>query len=121
MAKVLGVGGIFFKSSDPEALFRWYQQYLHLDEGNGPGIIFPPNDNAMMFSVFQQESRYFAPCRKEFMFNLVVDDLVGVLANVEQGGGEVVGDIQCFEQGRFGWFIDPDGNKVELWEPDFEC
>ncbi|MEO0369339.1 MAG: VOC family protein [Pseudomonadota bacterium] len=121
MAKVLGVGGVFFKSSDPEALYQWYQQYLGVDKGDGPGIAFPPQSNSVIWSVFRQDSQYFAPCRKEFMFNLVVDDLVGVLSKVEEGGGTLIGKVECFDNGRFGWFMDPEGNKVELWEPDFEC
>ena len=68
-------------------------------------------------SPFKQTTGYFAPSRREFMFNLVVDDLEGALKQVGDGGATIVGDIQSFDYGRFGWFLDPDGNKVELWQP----
>jgi predicted enzyme related to lactoylglutathione lyase len=69
-----------------------------------------------VWAPFKHDTEYFAP-EKSFMFNLVVDDLDGVLAQVKEGGAEVVEKIEEMEYGRFGWFFDPEGNKVELWEP----
>jgi predicted enzyme related to lactoylglutathione lyase len=121
MAKVLGVGGIFFRSGDPEGLIRWYHDHLGILAEHPGGASFPPA--AMppgaftVWSPFREDNEYFEPSRREFMINLVVDDLDGALAQVRAGGAELVGEVQSYEYGRFGWFVDPDGNKVELWQP----
>ncbi len=119
MAQVLGVGGIFFKSKDPGALQAWYQRVLGMPEG--AYVSFPPSSmpegGATVFSPFKESTDYFAPSTREFMINLVVDDLDGILAQVAAAGGEQVGAIQDESYGRFGWIMDPEGNKVELWQP----
>jgi predicted enzyme related to lactoylglutathione lyase len=121
MAKALGIGGIFFKSKDPKALMVWYQQALGLPTDSGDyATFFPaavPAGGCTVFSPFIINTDYFAPSDKEFMFNLMVDDLDGALTQVKGAGGTQVGDVASYDYGRFGWFIDPDGNKVELWEP----
>jgi len=122
MAKALGVGGVFFKSPDPAALGRWYEKWLGIPlEKDWGGASFPPSamppGGATIWSPFPADTKYFDPPDRAFMFNLVVDDLDGALAQVREGGAETPGEIQEMEFGRFGWFIDPDGNKVELWEP----
>ena len=120
MAKVLGVGGVFFKSQNPKSLYEWYAKWLGMELSDW-GTVYLPKDmpvNAQtVWSAFDSESDYFAPSSKEFMFNLIVDDLAAALQQVQEGGAQLVGDIQNMEYGSFGWFIDPDGNKVELWEP----
>ncbi len=118
MAKVLGVGGVFFKSKDPTQLYAWYQKHLGIEKGEGPGVSFPKSSDYIVWSIFNSNTDYFAPPSKEYMFNLVVDDLEGALKQVAEGGAEIVGEIECYDNGRFGWFIDPDGNKVELWKPN---
>jgi predicted enzyme related to lactoylglutathione lyase len=70
-----------------------------------------------LFSPFKSTTSYFAPSKRDFMINFIVDDLDGTLKQVADGGATLVGDPQSFDYGRFGWFIDPDGNKVELWQP----
>ncbi|MDC8759546.1 VOC family protein [Janthinobacterium fluminis] len=121
MAKVLGVGGIFFKSKDPNGLLAWYQQHLGLPrESSDYANFFPkmmPQGGCTVFSPFEDATTYFSPSESGFMFNLVVDDLDGALRQVRLAGAELVGKIASYEYGRFGWFLDPDGNKVELWEP----
>ena len=124
MAKVLGIGGIFFKSPDPEKLCQWYSQWLGLPIETESGMSFVPfHPNSMpskgytVWSAFSSTTCYFAPSDKEFMFNLVVDNLDEALKQVTAGGAQAVGDIEKSEYGRFGWFMDPDGNKVELWQP----
>ena len=121
MAKVVGVGGIFFKSKDPKALGEWYEKWLGVPVEHPYGASFQPSEmpkyGLTVWSPFKNDTDYFQPSSQEFMFNLMVDDLNGALAQVEEGGAELAGEIQEFEYGRFGWFIDPDGNKVELWEP----
>ena len=119
MAKALGVGGIFFKSQDPAALMAWYQR--HLGFAGGGYAVFPPSampaGGATIFAAFKADSDKFAPSAREFMFNLVVDDLEGALKQVVEGGAKLVDEVVSDEIGSFGWFMDPDGNKVELWQP----
>jgi predicted enzyme related to lactoylglutathione lyase len=121
MAKALGVGGIFFKSKDPKALMAWYQQALGFPpEATGYHAFLPlgmPAGGSTTFSPFKDDTDYFAPSQRDYMFNLVVDDLDGVLSQVIAAGGAQVGSVESFDYGRFGWIMDPDGNKVELWEP----
>lgn len=120
MAKVLGVGGIFFKSPDPEKLYQWYERWLGFRAEPGAGFAFPPqqmpNGSVTVWSAFEFTTDYFEPSMKEYMFNLIVDDLSGALGQVKAGGAEIIGEIEEYEFGKFGRFIDPDGNKVELWE-----
>lgn len=121
MARALGVGGIFFKSKDPKALMAWYQKALGFPGDATDSLPFMPSDmprgSCTVFSPFKEDSDYFSPGTREFMFNLVVDDLDGILAQIAAAGGDLVGGTEDFDYGRFGWFMDPDGNKVELWEP----
>ncbi|MES2260445.1 MAG: VOC family protein [Pseudomonadota bacterium] len=121
MAKALGVGGIFFKSRNPQALMQWYQTHLGFPGDTADYASFQPEampaGASTLFSPFKDTTGYFAPSKRDFMLNLVVDDLEGALAQVVAGGAELVGDTQSFDYGRFGWFMDPDGNKVELWQP----
>jgi predicted enzyme related to lactoylglutathione lyase len=121
MAKVLGLGGIFFKARDPRALMAWYQAHLGMPtESADYANLFPgtmPAGGCTVFSPFEADTRYFAPSTSSFMVNLIVDDLDGALRQVRLGGGRQVGEIKNFEYGRFGWFLDPENNKVELWEP----
>lgn len=120
MAKVLGVGGVFFKSADPKRLYEWYSKWLGMEFEDWGTAFHPktmPANGQTVWSAFNANTNYFAPSEKEFMFNLVVDDLEEALRQVEEGGAMIVGNIEKLEYGSFGWFIDPDGHKVELWEP----
>lgn len=121
MAKVLGVGGVFFKANDAEALGAWYQRWLGVPVQPPYGANFTPGDmpagGLTVWAPFRAETDYFAPSTRPYMFNLVVDDLDGALAQVVEGGATTVGDVLNEDYGRFGWFLDPEGNKVELWEP----
>ena len=122
MAKVIGLGGVFFKSRDPQALGEWYQKWLGVPvESAWGGATFKPDQmppgGYSVWSPFPADTKYFAPAEQSFMMNLVVDDLDGVLTQVSEGGAEIVGEIEESDFGRFGWFLDPEGNKVELWQP----
>ncbi|MCG2586334.1 VOC family protein [Massilia sp. TS11] len=121
MAKALGVGGIFFTSPDPQALMAWYEKALGLPAEGGAYATFTPAsmpaEAVTCFSPFQQDTDYFAPSTRGFMLNLVVDDLAGALAQVQAAGARLAGEPQSYSYGHFGWFVDPDGNKVELWQP----
>jgi predicted enzyme related to lactoylglutathione lyase len=120
MAKVLGVGGIFFKSPDPKRLGEWYTKWLGMEVTEW-GIAYDPKampaNGQTVWNAFDAKTDYFDPSQKGFMFNLIVDDVEEAIKQVKEGGAEIVGEIQKFDYGSFGWFMDPDGNKVELWEP----
>ena len=114
----------FFKSPNPAKLQAWYAQYLGIDAQSDEGMsfaIFPfntmPENGYTVWSMFDSGTTHFAPSSKEFMFNLIVDNLEEALRQVAAGGAQEVGEVQQSEYGGFGWFIDPDGNKVELWQP----
>jgi predicted enzyme related to lactoylglutathione lyase len=120
MARVVGFGGLFFKSPDPQKLLAWYAKWLGVGDGKSsiefrPGTV--PAHGFTVWSPFLPDTDYFQPSTREFMFNLIVDNLDGALGQVHLGGARVVGEVEEHEYGRFGWFVDPDGNKVELWEP----
>lgn len=122
MARAIGIGGMFFKSRDPKALIAWYAEHLGFEPESGHDSVsfkpatIPPG-GLTVWGPFQETTDYFSPSDKPYMFNLMVDDLEGALAQVKAGGAEVVGEIEEYEYGRFGWFMDPEGNKVELWVP----
>ncbi|MFT3806642.1 VOC family protein [Arenimonas sp.] len=122
MKRVTGIGGIFFKSADPKALSAWYRDHLGLDVSEWGGAIFPwggPDSEPGMtiWSPFKQDTKYMEPSTASFMINFRVADLDALLAALRAEGCNVVGDPQSSEQGKFGWVIDPEGNKIELWEP----
>ncbi len=121
MAKALGLGGIFFTCENADSLALWYEKWLGFKLDAGHVSIFNPNDMPVgsytIWGPFKMDSNYFQPSTKPFMINIVVDDLEGALAQVKEGGADVIDSIEDHDYGRFGWFIDPEGNKVELWEP----
>lgn len=121
MAKVIGVGGILFKAKDPEALTNWYRDVLGIELKRGR-IIFRPQamaekpGAATVLSHFKQDTAYFEPSSKDFMINLAVDDLEGVLASCAKHGVEATrGPDESM--GKFARIIDPEGTSIELWEP----
>lgn len=117
MAKVTGLGGVFYKVADPERTRAWYQEKLGI--GGEWGVMFPfKADEAEGFSLlspFKADSDYFAPSEQPFMINLRVDDIDGVLADLSAKGVEPTGR-QDEDYGRFAWIVDCDGIKVELWQ-----
>jgi len=119
--RVLGLGGLFFKSPDPARLRGWYQQVLGLQFNSWGGIVFEPAalpaNAAVVFTPLAADTDYLAPSTQPFMFNLVVDDLDAVVARAESAGAEVLKERTSGEHGDFAWFVDCDGNKVELWQP----
>jgi len=124
MAKVTGIGGIFFKSNgDPTALAAWYQKHLGLRlEDWGGAVLRWPDDKAedrglTVWHVAKKDTQWFRPSESSFMVNYRVDNLDELLAQLREGGVDVVGAPQSDDNGKFAWIMDPDGNKVELWEP----
>ena len=123
MAKVLGVGGVFFKSKDPKALTQWYSDVLGIDVEEWGGIVFRPEAMAnhpgagTVFSPFKSETTYFEPSTNAYMINLAVDDLDGILAKCATHGVTPVKTFPEEGNGKFAHIMDPEGNKLELWEP----
>lgn len=121
MAKVLGIGGIFFKSPDPAKRKAWYGRWLQLPADIAECAIFRPQGLPAgayaVWAPFAADTGYFGTGHQEFMLNLMVDDLDAALTQVAEGRAEVVGAVNEHDYGRFGWFVDPDGHKVELWQP----
>lgn len=122
MAKILGVGGIFFKSNDPMKLANWYQEALGLeiDPHFTGSVLMPKNmpaEGYTCWSPFEAKTDYFEPSKQPFMINFIVDDVIEALAQVKAQGGQVMEKTDDSDFGLFGWFIDPEGNKIELWQP----
>ena len=124
MAKVTGIGGVFFKSTkDHKALAAWYQKHLGMPlESWGGAMLKWPEDRAgddgvTVWHVAEPNTKWFAPSTASFMINYRVDDMTGLLANLRAAGVEIIKGPDADENGTFAWIIDPDGNKVELWQP----
>lgn len=124
MKRVTGIGGIFFKARDPVALREWYRRHLGIALEAWGGAVFqwrstdnPSGEGATVWNVFEEASTYFAPSRASFMVNYRVEDLHAVLAALRAEGCEVDEKVEESEFGKFGWVMDPEGNRVELWQP----
>lgn len=124
MRRVTGIGGIFFKSPDPKRLGEWYRTHLGIDVQPWGGAAFqwagehnPGGTGTTVWSPFAADTGYFAPGSASFMVNYRVEDLHALLAVLRQEGCQVDDKVEESEFGKFGWVIDPDGNKLELWQP----
>ena len=124
MARVTGIGGVFFESTnDNKALVAWYQKHLGITLEPWGGVVFRwPDDTAedkglTVWHVAEKDTKWFSPSHSSFMINYRVDNLVELLAQLKDAGVEVVSGPDSAENGKFAWIMDPDGNKIELWEP----
>jgi predicted enzyme related to lactoylglutathione lyase len=124
MPQVRGIGGIFFKSENPKALYAWYEKHLGIVGKPNTGAIFswksaddPSEEGMTVWSIFPASTNYFEPSKAPFMLNYIVDDLDGMLAELRAAGVQVDDRVERHDYGNFGWIIDPDGNRIELWEP----
>lgn len=122
MKRVTGVGGIFFKARDPKALGAWYREHLGIDVGEWGGAAFRWGDadnpsGLTIWSPFAHDTTYFEPGTASFMINYRVAHLHALLAMLRAEGCDVLDRVDESEQGMFGWVIDPEGNKLELWQP----
>lgn len=120
MAKVTALGGIFFKSRDPAALAAWYAQHLGLDVDEWGGVRFAEDERRpgyTLWSPFAADTGYFGPGIQPYMINFRVDDLDALLAQLRADGVAVDERTDSSEYGRFGWVIDPEGTRIELWQP----
>ena len=119
--RVTGLGGFFFKTKNPDKVKQWYGKHLGLPV-DAYGCSFwwkdkEGNDCSTQCSPFPTDTKYYEPSKKEFMFNYRVENLHELLVVLKKEGVTIVGDVQEFEYGKFGYIMDNDGNKIELWEP----
>jgi predicted enzyme related to lactoylglutathione lyase len=124
MKRVTGIGGIFFNATDPVALRAWYNAHLGIDVQEWGGAAFRwmdeagrPTGGTTIWSIGDADGDCFAPSKSPFMINYRVADLHGVLQALRQEGCNVLEKVDESEYGKFGWLIDPEGNKIELWQP----
>jgi predicted enzyme related to lactoylglutathione lyase len=122
--KVTGIGGIFFKCKDPKAIRDWYQAHLGLNT-NPYGAVFEWHQGIdstqkgfTQWSPFKETTKYFEPSTKDFMINYRVTDLEALVAELKQNGVTIVDTIQAYDYGKFVHIMDPEGNNIELWEPN---
>ncbi|HTY35993.1 MAG TPA: VOC family protein [Bacteroidota bacterium] len=123
MRRVTGLGGVFFRCEDPQKMREWYKTHLGIDSNQYGGqfewrsLEDPEKICVTAWNPFPQSTEYFKPSEKQFMFNYRVDDLASLLEELRKEGVTVVDTIQEYDFGKFGWIMDPEGNKIELWEP----
>jgi predicted enzyme related to lactoylglutathione lyase len=122
--RVTGIGGFFFKSEAPKELMAWYQKHLGITVDDWGGWAFqwrekrrPQRIGMTVFNPFPKDTTYFDPSESSYMFNLRVADLHALLTQLRREGVHVIDEPQEFPYGKFGWIIDPEGRKIELWEP----
>ncbi|WP_418316963.1 VOC family protein [Piscinibacter sakaiensis] len=124
MKRVTGIGGVFFKAKDPARLRAWYRDHLGMAVEDWGGVAFrwagngnPDGTGTTIWSPFDDSTSYFAPSEAPFMINYRVDDLDALLAALRSEGCAVDDKVESSEYGKFGWVMDPEGNRVELWQP----
>lgn len=124
--RVTGIGGIFFKTKDPEKSRKWYHKHLGVVSGKYGGTFEwrnaedPNKKGHTAWSPFSEKTDYFNPSQREIMINYRVENLEELIKKLKSEGVEVIGEIESYPYGKFGWILDPDGYKIELWEPNAE-
>ena len=119
--RVTGLGGFFFKTKDPDKIKKWYGKHLGLPVDDF-GCTFWWKDKqgkecSTQWSPFKEDTNYFQPSEKQFMMNFRVENLNELLKELKKEGVTIVGEVEEYDYGKFGWILDPEGNKIELWEP----
>jgi predicted enzyme related to lactoylglutathione lyase len=120
MKRVIGIGGVFFKAENPKELAAWYEKHLGIDFGGKvySDFKFSSEDKgSTAFSLFKDDTKYFDPSVKQFMINFRVDNLDELLKALREEGVHVFPEAEDTDYGKFGWILDPEGNKIELWQP----
>ena len=119
--RAVGIGGVFFKAKHADSLAKWYVEMLGLPEDPESGVSFLSRDETpgarTVFATFDSDSEYFGRPQQQFMLNFRVDDLDAILQRLEKAGVEILPHREDEDYGRFAWIVDPEGNRVELWEP----
>lgn len=123
MRRVTGLGGVFFKANDPQKLYEWYDRHLGIKKGeHGISFLWREAENAKKlgmtaWALFAKDTRYFDPSRANFMLNYRVENLDALLEALRSEGVEIDPKREDYDYGRFAWIMDPEGNRIELWEP----
>ena len=119
--KITGVGGVFIKSKDPKALARWYRDVLGIKLESWGGAILrydtPGHPPQLVWNAFPSATNYFAPSSRDVMLNFAVDDMDAFLAKLAAKHVDILSRDDKSPEGRFAWIMDPDGTKIELWQP----
>ncbi|WP_047418524.1 VOC family protein [Cellulophaga sp. Hel_I_12] len=119
--RVTGLGGFFFKTKDPDAIKTWYKNHLGLNTDQYGCTFWWKNkegeDCSTQWSPMKNDTSYFEPSTSSFMMNFRVENLEQLLKTLKEEGVTVIGEIETHDYGKFAWILDPDGNKLELWEP----
>lgn len=121
--RVTGLGGIFFKSKNPEESRQWYKKHLGIESGKWGGTFEwkhaqnPDKKGFTAWNIFDSKTEYTRPGKKEFMINYRVENLEELLQTLKKEGVEIIGEMEIYDYGKFGWIMDPNGIKIELWEP----
>lgn len=122
--RATGIGGVFFKSKNPKLTKEWYSKHLGIESDKyGSKFLWNSTNTeaeqmgTTVWSPMESDTKYYAPSEREFMINYRVENLVALLAELKTEGVEQIGEMESFEYGKFAWIMDPDGTKIELWEP----
>ena len=123
MKRVTGIGGIFFKSDNPAKLCEWYREHLGIALNENGSATFhwrklddPKSERFTVWAPFPADTDYFAPSKKAFMINFQIENLDDLLAALKREGVDVDPRVESYDYGKFGWIMDPEGNRIELWE-----
>jgi predicted enzyme related to lactoylglutathione lyase len=119
MERAVGIGGVFMRAKEPQALARWYRDQLGIDTySEGEAGTWRQEAGPTVWAPFAEDTDYFGRREQGWMINLRVRDLDAMLAQLRAGGATVLDDVQEMDGlGRFGWAEDPEGNRIELWQP----
>ena len=121
--KITGLGGVFFKCKDPQAMRDWYNKNFGLSNDKyGHPFVWkkheaPEQNGYTVWNPFDDNSDYFKPSKQKYMINYRVENIEELMKNLKKADITIVGEIESFDYGKFGWILDPEGNKIELWEP----
>ena len=119
--RVTGLGGFFFKTKNPDQIKEWYKNHLGIPTDQYGWTFWwrdeQGNKCSTQWSPFQEDTTYFSPSEKQFMMNFRVENLKELLKVLKEEGVTIVGEVEEYDYGKFGWILDPEGTKIELWEP----
>ena len=119
--RVTGIGGLFFKTKNPDDTKNWYKKHLGFNiDDYGSTFWWKDKEDkecSTQWSPFKSDTKYFEPSKQDFMFNYRVENLKELIVILKEEGVTIIGEMEEFSYGKFAWILDNDGNKVELWEP----